>query len=265
MGNCLHIEKYHVFIDFQKVPNQSFVEIYDKLLKFNFVAIQNNNYPNVENTFIIFCNPKNERINWDEKKNKKKNFFYNLTSFKDDDLKNVQKEYKKWKSSKSKENKYYNIIDDTIYLDLDKSPREFRENVPILQKKQKEKKKDKKEDINIVLYENITENDILVEKFIEKLKSNFSVNIKITKELKGKVIFLNRVEERMDAKENNNRMNLIDKSEIKHFLCFNFSNKESVENCILLKNIWNPELSKMEQEIEWYDTMKKIEKLIEKS
>lgn len=101
--------------------------------------------------------------------------------------------------------------------------------------------------VKIFCFENLTKNDKLLVQFQEKLKKEFSIQSIIVDDIKkeDKILFLNRVEERLDAKENEGRLNKIKSLQIEDWKWFNFSKKSDITNRILIYDEWNPRDSEM--------------------
>lgn len=128
---------------------------------------------------------------------------------------------------------------------------ESKEFEPKEKKDPKEEKvtKTQKREAFLYLFENINNNDPLLEQFIDKLKS-FNIGCEIKTEMEGrKMIFLNRVEERMDAEENRKRLKNIQdaksSNKIEDWKWFNFSKKKDIESCIQCAEVWDSSTSMM--------------------
>lgn len=107
--------------------------------------------------------------------------------------------------------------------------------------------------IFLYYFENITQDSPLISQFKKLILSKFNVeciesNNKIIPY--QKYIFLNIIEERMDSNENKQRLSKIQSHEENSGIkwkWYNFTKKQSIENPIIVDDIWNPNSSVMDR------------------
>lgn len=108
------------------------------------------------------------------------------------------------------------------------------------------KKKRNEKRVNIFCFENLTPNDEILNLFMNKLEKDFSISCEIVYQPTNfRMIYLNRVEARIDSKENENRFKLIKETGIPSKY-YNLSQNNNIPDVVLFNQIWKSEDSKFE-------------------